>query len=170
MRYESSGASAGASATQPHPRTGPAAQRRIRVAVAALVIPLSLVAVACGARATPTPTVSAEAPTIEPSATPGDTSLLKLSGKGDKKSENFSASGDSVDVKFDYKCSPEGSFTLNFFGAGVSPELPDVITDEFGASRSDTVNEPLNATTGPFHVEVTTAPTCEWTVTVLGSK
>jgi hypothetical protein len=134
------------------------------------VIPLALVAVACGVRATPTPSDSTEAPTIEPSATPGDTSLLKMSGKGDKKSENFSASGDSVDVKFDYKCSPDGSFTINFFGAGVSPELPDVITDEFGTTRSDTVNEPLNATTGPFHIEVTTPPTCEWNITVLGSK
>ena len=170
MRYESSDASAETSATQPDPPMGSATPRRLRVAVASLVIPLALVAVACGARATPTPSVSTEAPTIEPSATPGDTSLLKISGKGDKVSDTFSASGNSVDVKFDYKCSPDGSFTINFFGAGVIPELPDVITDEFDTTRSDTVNEPLNATTGPFHVEVTTPATCEWNVTVLGSK
>jgi hypothetical protein len=71
-----------------------------------------------------------------------------------------------VDVKYDYTCTAEDSFTINFYGAGASPILPDVLVSDFGTQGSDTVTEALNGNTGPFTVEVDSP--CTWSFTVLG--
>ncbi len=171
MGHMSSGAATATTAALPHDSRRLTASRRLGVAIVGLIVPLAIVSLGCRGAITPTPTPSASdaAPaSIDVSPTPANTEILKFAGTGDKESPEFHASGLSVDVKFDYKCSPDNNFTLNFYGAGVSPELPDVIVDEFGTARSDTVNEPLNNATGPFHLEITTQ--CEWSVTVLGSK
>lgn len=103
----------------------------------------------------------------EASPTAGSTSLLSIKGTGPTTSDEFSASGTSVDVAYTYTCSTEDSFSLNFYGAGVSPVLPDVLASEFGTTGDDTVNEPLSGSTGPFTVEVDTP--CDWTVEVTGT-
>jgi hypothetical protein len=69
------------------------------------------------------------------SPTPGGTSLLSINGTGPLTSDPFSASGTSVNVAYTYTCSTEDTFSLNFYGAGVSPVLPDVLAGEFGTSR-----------------------------------
>lgn len=101
------------------------------------------------------------------SPTPGSASLLSMEGTGPATSDEFHASGTSVDVAYTYTCPVEDSFTLNFYGTNGSPVLPDVIASEFGASGSTAVNEPLNDTTGPFTVEVDSP--CAWTVEVTGT-
>lgn len=101
------------------------------------------------------------------SPTPGSASLLSMKGTGPATSDEFNASGTSVDVAYTYTCPAEDSFTLNFYGTNGSPVLPDVIASEFGASGSATVNEPLNDTTGPFTVEIDSS--CDWTVEVTGT-
>ncbi len=170
MGHMSSGAVDGTTAARQGTPRQPKAFRPLRVAAVALAIPFSLVALGCrGAiTPTPTPTQNPDFASIEASPTPGSAEVFKASGKGDKVTESFNATGLSVDVKFDYTCTPESSFTINFYGAGASPELPDVLVDEYGAGRSDTVNEALNNSTGPFHLEITTQ--CSWSVEVLGSK
>jgi hypothetical protein len=106
-------------------------------------------------------------PSESASPTPGGTTLLSIKGTGPLTSEPFNASGTSVNVAYTYRCPTEDSFTLNYYGAGVSPVLPDVLASDFGANGSDTVNEPLNANTGPFTVEIDSA--CDWTVEVTGT-
>lgn len=101
------------------------------------------------------------------SPTPGGTSLLSISGTGPATSDAFHASGMSVNVAYTYTCTAEDSFTLNFYGAGVSPILPDVLASDFGTTGGDTANEPLNGATGPFTIEVDTP--CDWTVEVTGT-
>jgi len=101
------------------------------------------------------------------SPTPGSASLLSIEGTGPATSDEFRASGLSVDVGYTYSCPTEASFTLNFYGTNGSPLLPDVLASEFGTSGSNTTNEPLNDTTGPFTVEVDSS--CEWTVEVTGT-
>jgi hypothetical protein len=99
--------------------------------------------------------------------TPAGTSLLKIDGTGPATSDPFQASGAVVDVAYTYTCSAEDSFTLNFYGAGVSPILPDVLASEFGTTGSNTVTEPLNGQVGPFTVEIDSP--CDWTVEVTGA-
>ena len=106
-------------------------------------------------------------PSESTSPTPGSDRLLSIKGTGPTTSDPFHASGTSVDVSYSYTCSTEDAFGINFYGAGVSPLLPDVLASEFGTTGSDTVNEPLNGTTGPFTVEVDSA--CDWTVEVTGT-
>lgn len=129
----------------------------------------TLVLAACHATVTPAPSPTEPPPTIEASPTPSPVgqTLVELKGKGNATSATFQASGEAVGVDFSYDCGADGaSFTLNFYGANVSPVLPDVITDEFGTTRADSVSEPLNSQPGPFHFEVVTD--CSWTVKVTG--
>jgi hypothetical protein len=104
--------------------------------------------------------------TPSPSPSPIGQELLALKGTGPATSDPFSASGEAVDVKYDYTCTAEDSFTINFYGAGASPILPDVLVSDFGTQGSDTVTEALNGNTGPFTVEVDSP--CTWSFTVLG--
>ena len=70
-------------------------------------------------------------------------------------SADFTASGDSVDVKYDYTCGPNNSFSADFYGAQQSPMLPDnLVSDDPGQSNSSITTEPLNGMPGPFHIEV----------------
>jgi hypothetical protein len=114
----------------------------------------------------PVPSDDVSAPETS-SPTPPTTTVLSLSGTGAMTSDPFQASGDSVDVKYQYTCTPEDSFTLNFYGAGASPALPDVLVSDFGATGSGTVSESLNAAPGPFRVETDTV--CDWSIEVLGA-
>ena len=134
-----------------------------------LVLPGALAA--CKGHVAPTEATITAAPEVTeaaPTPTPVGTTLVSLTGKGDMTSDDFQASGDSVDVAFSYDCPTDSSFTINFYGTNGSPVLPDVITDEFGTQRSDTITEPLNGATGPFHFDVTT--TCSWSVKVVGAS
>jgi hypothetical protein len=101
------------------------------------------------------------------SPTPAGTTLLSITGTGPMTSEPFAASGNSVDVTYDYKCPAEDSFTINFYGTSSSPLLPEVLASEFGTSGSSTVTENLNGAPGPFTVEVDSP--CTWTVEVVGA-
>lgn len=101
-----------------------------------------------------------------PPAAPGGT-LVSVQGSGTMTSDPFGASGETVDVMYEYTCSEAASFTLNFYGTYDSPLLPDVLVSEFGEGASGTATESLNGTTGPFTVEVDTA--CDWSVEVLGA-
>ena len=101
------------------------------------------------------------------SPTPGKDVLLSIKGTGPLTSDEFGASGLSVEVAYTYACPTEDSFTLNFYGAAASPILPDVLASEFGTTGADTVNEPLNSATGPFTVEIDSQ--CDWTVEVTGT-
>ena len=105
--------------------------------------------------------------TEEPSPTAGGATLLTFKGTGPQTSDPFSASGDIVEVKYDFTCPAEDTFTINFYGAGASPVLPDVLTSEYGATGSNAVTENLNGATGPFTVEVDSP--CSWTVEVMGT-
>lgn len=101
-----------------------------------------------------------------PSTAPGGT-LVALEGSGPLTSEPFSASGESVDVTYEYRCSEAASFTLNFYGTYDSPLLPDVLASEFAESGSGTATESLGGMPGPFTVELDT--TCDWSIEVLGA-
>jgi hypothetical protein len=122
-----------------------------------------------GATAPPEAFASQEDPEASEAAspTPGGTSLLSIEGTGPVTSDEFHASGTSVNIAYTYTCPVEDSFTLNFYGAGVSPILPDVLASEFGTTGGDTANEPLNGATGPFTIEVDTP--CDWTIEVTGT-
>ena len=99
--------------------------------------------------------------------TPAGTALLSMKGIGPMTSDPFHASGDSVDVTYEYTCPTADSFTLNFYGTASSPLLPDILASEFETSGSATTTENLNGTTGPFTVEVDSP--CTWTVEVVGA-
>jgi hypothetical protein len=101
------------------------------------------------------------------SPTPGGTTLLSIKGTGPTTSDEFKASGSSVNIAYTYTCAAEDTFTLNIYGTNASPILPDVLASDFGASGGDTANEPLNGATGPFTIEVDTP--CDWTVEVTGT-
>lgn len=132
-----------------------------------LVILVPVLALGCSSASVATTAPSSEAPLPSDTPVPSGIVLLTVSGEGDKVSESFGASGDSVVVTYRYDCSTPGTFALNFFGTNASPKLPDVITDEFGTTRSDTATENLNGATGPFHVEVTSQ--CAWSIEVVGA-
>jgi hypothetical protein len=101
------------------------------------------------------------------SPTPGGTSLLSIEGTGPLTSDEFKASGTSVDIAYTFSCPTEDGFTVNFYGTQGSPLLPDVLVSDFGTTGSNTVNEQLNSATGPFTVEVVSA--CDWTIEVTGT-
>lgn len=101
------------------------------------------------------------------SPTPVGASLLSMKGTGPQTSDEFTASGDTVDITYDFTCPAEDSFTINFYGTNGSPVLPDVLASDFGVSGSDTVTENLNGETGPFTVEVDSP--CTWTAEVVGA-
>ena len=106
-------------------------------------------------------------PDISPSPPPSGQTLLSIKGTGPLTSDNFTASGDSVDVTYDYKCGANDSFTLDFYGANQSPLLSDnLVSSDPGDVDSSTTTENLNGMAGPFHVEVTS--TCPWSVEVIG--
>lgn len=101
------------------------------------------------------------------SPTPAGTTLLSMKGTGPKTSEPFAASGDSVDVTYEYTCTEANSFTLNFYGTSSSPLLPEILASEFDTHGSSTTTESLNGAPGPFTVEVDSP--CEWSVEVVGT-
>jgi hypothetical protein len=101
-----------------------------------------------------------------PPAATGST-LIAFDGSGAMTSEPFGASGESVELTYEYTCAEAASFTLNYYGTYDSPLLPDVLVSEFGESGSGTVSENLGGTTGPFTVEVDTV--CEWSIEVAGT-
>jgi hypothetical protein len=124
--------------------------------------PAGPAATAGGAEATP-----AGFPDQSPSPPPSGQTLLSINGTGPVVSADFNASGDSVDVKYDYTCGPNDSFSADFYGAQQSPLLPDnLVSDDPGQSDSSITTEALNGTTGPFHIEVTS--TCTWSLSVIG--
>jgi hypothetical protein len=115
-----------------------------------------------GAGATP-----AAFPDISPSPPPSGTTLLAIKGTAPLVSEDFTASGDTVDVKYDYTCGPNDSFSADFYGAQQSPLLPDnLVSDDLGQSDSSITTESLNGMPGPFHVEVDSS--CTWSLSVIG--
>jgi hypothetical protein len=101
-----------------------------------------------------------------PSVTPGG-ELVSLQGSGAMTSDPFGASGETVDVTYEYTCTDAASFTLNFYGTYDSPLLPDVLASEFAESGAGTATESLGGMPGPFTVEVDTP--CDWSVEVLGA-
>lgn len=115
------------------------------------------------------------APTVPPDAgasdevtpAPPGTTLFTFEGTGPMTSDPFQSSGETVEVAYDYTCTAEDTFTINFYGTYDTPLLPDVLVSEFGASGSGTAAESLNGTTGPFTVEVDTP--CKWSIEVAGT-
>jgi len=106
-------------------------------------------------------------PDQSPSPPPSGSTLLSMKGTSDKTSDDFHASGDSVDVKYTYTCGANDSFTASFFGAGPSPILPDIlVSSDTGASDSSITTEDLSGNTGPFHLEIDSS--CTWSVEVIG--
>jgi hypothetical protein len=156
--------------------TRPAARRSARtrrplLVIGVLAVLVAVLIVGCKGRtpvASETPAV--EAPSSEPSESPTPTvagsSIVTLSGTGDKTSDPFQATGESVEVTYSFTCSSPGAFTLNFYGTNGSAALPDVIVDDFGDKGADTVTESLNGASGPFNFDVVSA--CDWSVSVLG--
>jgi hypothetical protein len=98
---------------------------------------------------------------------PSLTTLFTFEGSGLVTSDPFQASGDTVDVNYEYTCDPEGSFTISFYGTLEGGLLPDVLVSEFGATGSGTASESLNEAPGPFTVEVDSL--CDWSVEVAGT-
>ena len=112
--------------------------------------------------------IPAEPGAGEESAPPaGGTALLTFEGSGPMTSEPFGASGEVVDLTYEYACTEAASFTLNYYGTYDSPLLPDVLVSEFGERGSGTATESLNGMTGPFTVEVDSP--CDWLIEVLGT-
>lgn len=106
-------------------------------------------------------------PDESPSPPPSGSTLLSIKGTEDKISDDFHASGDSVDVEYTYTCGANDSFTASFFGAGPSPILPDIlVSSDTGDSDSSITTEDLNGNTGPFHLEI--ASSCTWSIEVIG--
>jgi hypothetical protein len=106
-------------------------------------------------------------PDMSPSPPPSGTTLLSIKGTGPTVSLDFTASGDSVDVNYDYTCGPNDSFSADFYGTQPSPLLPDnLVSDDPGQSDSSITTEPLNGMPGPFHIEVDS--TCTWSLSVIG--
>jgi hypothetical protein len=101
-----------------------------------------------------------------PPAATGST-LIAFEGSGAVTSEPFGASGESVELTYEYTCDEAASFTLNYYGTYDSPLLPDVLVSEFAESGSGTASENLGGMTGPFTVEVDTV--CDWSIEVLGT-
>jgi len=107
-------------------------------------------------------------PDDSPSPPPSGSTLLSIKGTGPKTSDDFHASGDSVDVEYGYTCGANDSFTASFYGASESPVLPDIlVSSDTGASDSSITTEDLSGNTGPFHIEIDSA--CAWSVTVVGA-
>jgi hypothetical protein len=158
-----------------NPVTVPATPRSIRsarlrdVLIGALVVLIPMTAIGCKARteATTEPSVAPSEVAASPTPTVAGNTLLDLKGTGDKTSDPFTASGESVDVTYAYTCAAPASFTISFFGTNGSPALPDVLIDDFGAKGDATVNESLNGASGPFHLEVATG--CDWSIKVVGA-
>ncbi len=143
---------------------------RTLVAMAALATLATMLASCKGHPALSSAPVASDLPVASEaaaSATPAGSTLVSLSGTGPRTSDEFHSSGASVDVSYEYTCSPEGNFTVNFYGTNGSPVLADVIVDELGTTGAASVVENLNGTTGPFTVEVVSA--CTWTVKVSGT-
>lgn len=158
------------------PRKASHGTRNVTLAVVAVFVLLA----AIGSANRPTTFVAATVPpgasdagpvdpdaTDEPTPTAGEAALISFEGSGPLTSDPFGASGNIVDVSYDYTCATEDTFTVNFYGTYDSPLLPDVLVSEFGASGSGTASEALNGTTGPFTVEVDSP--CDWSVEVTGT-
>jgi hypothetical protein len=152
------------------------APRTRRALVGLLVVVTAVAVVGCKGRtpvatdAPALPDASAAAPvepTDSPTPSPAGTVIVTLKGTGDKTSGPFTATGDSVDVEYTYTCQEASSFTLSFYGTNGSPELPDVLVDDFAAQGADTITESLNGASGPFTLGVVSP--CAWTVKVLGT-
>ena len=107
-------------------------------------------------------------PDESPSPLPSGSTLLSIKGTGPKTSDDFKASGDSVDITYDYTCGANDTFSLDFYGANESPLLPDnLVTSDPGDTDTSTTTENLNGQPGPFHVDIVS--TCTWSVEVIGA-
>ncbi len=150
--------------------------RNASIGVVVVMVALAALGIAqnrdTGNAAPPQPSagpVSSDAgfPDESPSPPPSGQTLLSIKGTGPMTSDSFKASGDSVDVTYDYTCGANDSFALDFYGANQSPLLPDnLVSDDLGQSNSSTTTENLNGMAGPFHLEITS--TCTWSVEVIG--
>lgn len=155
------------------PAKAPRHSRRIRsvlVATVVLAAVATMLASCKGHPALSSAPVASDLPVasdVAASETPAGSTLVSLSGTGPRTSDEFHSSGSSVDVSYEYTCSPEGNFTVNFYGTNGSPVLADVIVDELGTTGAASVVENLNGATGPFTVEVVSE--CTWTVKVAGT-
>ncbi len=147
--------------------------RNVSVGVVGVMVVLAVLGSASRPRdnapANPAPEASSDtgSPTDSASPAPPGQTLLSFEGTGPATSDPFQASGESVEVMYDYTCTTEDSFTLNFYGANTSPVLPDVLVSEFGAQGTSTLTESLNDAAGPFHVEVDSL--CAWSIEVVGA-
>jgi len=107
-------------------------------------------------------------PDESPSPLPSGSNLISIKGTGPKTSDDFKASGDSVDVTYNYACGANDTFSLDFYGANESPLLPDnLVTSDAGGTDTSTTTENLNGQAGPFHLDVIS--TCTWSVEVIGA-
>ena len=107
-------------------------------------------------------------PDESPSPLPSGSTLLFVKATGPKTSDDFRATGDSVDVTYDYTCGANDSFSLDFYGANESPLLADnLVSSDPGDTATSTTTENLNGQPGPFHVDVVS--TCSWSVKVIGA-
>ena len=126
-----------------------------------------------GAPASPTATdagssADANFPDQSPSPLPSGSTLISLKGTGPKTSDDFQASGDSVDITYNYACGANDTFSLDFYGANESPLLPDnLVTSDPGDTDTSTTTENLNGQAGPFHLDIVS--TCTWSVEVIGA-
>ena len=117
---------------------------------------------------TPAPTAQpTPAPTPTPTAAPTPTALLTLKGNGIKNSKTFTASGDSVDVAYNFDCKgfgSQGNFIAHLVDASGSA---DSIANALASKGSDSTTVYLSGTEGPYHVEVISE--CSWSLTVSGT-
>jgi len=122
--------------------------------------------------ATPAPTedlptlTETPQPTALPAAAPQV--LANFGGSGDKLSEAFSASGDSLELHYHFDCSSAGMampFSVNLLGSGASyPAVQDS-----GKTNSGTTTVRLGGTTDNYRLEVSTGYGCSWSVQALGT-
>jgi hypothetical protein len=114
-----------------------------------------------GSPSAPSPSGSA------PDATP--TTLLKLSGSGDKESTPFTASGDRASLVYSFDCTSHsaGHFGLSFYDlTGLSLDTVNYTLAITGTSDQDSQTIYISNTAAPYHLAIISD--CDWSVTVTG--
>jgi hypothetical protein len=162
--------------------SGRRARTRLALVVAAATLALAaitrfLVAPAAAPRdelapSTPSPTdvsTGTRPPTSSAASdatAPAGVRLVRLEGTGDGSSTEFAASGESVQMRYDFDCAQlghPGDFDVTF------DDRNGVVADavrEHGASGENSTTVYISNTAPPYHVEVRT--TCSWAVEVVG--
>lgn len=106
---------------------------------------------------------------VAPSALP--TTLLTLSGTGNKDSQPFTASGYSAERTYTFDCTSQGSaghFALTFLDRnGVTLDALNYKLAKSGKSGSDDETVYLSNTAAPYHLSINSD--CAWSVTVTGT-